>query len=124
MMLVRTPFHAPTESLLGYALRLSETNGYETPWHILKLAGIEPSAMTNAGFPVAKLAAILGRRPEALRNIAYMMPFGRQTSYVILEHQLGGSLTTSPFRLQRPALCPECVSDRGYIEAFFDLRLR
>ncbi|MFM0721163.1 TniQ family protein [Paraburkholderia strydomiana] len=123
MMLVRTPFHASTESLLGYALRLSETNGYGTPWHILKLAGIAPSAMTNAGFPVAKLAAILGRRPEALRNIAYMMPFGRQTSFVVLEHQLGGSLTTSPFRLQRPALCPECVSDRGYIEAFFDLSL-
>lgn len=123
MMLVRTPFHAPTESLLGYALRVAETNGYETPWHILKLAGIGPSAMTNAGFPVAKLAAILGRRPEALRNIAYTMSSGRQTNFVILEHQLGGSLSTSPFRLQRPALCSECLSDRGYIEAFFDLNL-
>ncbi|SDR27803.1 TniQ protein [Paraburkholderia fungorum] len=123
MMLVRTPFHKPNESLIGYALRLSETNGYETPWHILRLARIEQSTMTNAAFPVAKLALILGRNPDQLRNIAYMSNSGGQSHFEILGHHLGDGLGASPLRLQRPAICPECVSNRGYIEAFFDLSL-
>jgi hypothetical protein len=39
--LLRTPSPQPDESLMGYILRLSETNYYETPKWILDLAGLK-----------------------------------------------------------------------------------
>src|SRR5208283_4872180 len=41
-LLVRHPAPFPTESLFGYILRLSEENGYTTPWSLLLLAQMGP----------------------------------------------------------------------------------
>lgn len=101
-------------------LRVSDENGYETPWHILKLAGFSQDEMDTAGFPVAKLASILGCPPEQLERIAYCHGKPRQR-FKLLSHDLGGDLKNGPLRLRRPGFCPVCVQELGYVEAFWDL---
>lgn len=119
-LLLRTPAPHPTESLLGFALRVSEMNGYDSPWHIFSLAGFTQGEIVSTGFKVNKLAAILGRGPEQFEQITYRAESGKK-EFQLLGHRLGGSLTYSPLRLKRPALCPCCVEENGYIDAFWDL---
>lgn len=121
-MLVRTPSHYPTESLLGYVLRVSETNGYETPWHVLSHANISQGEIFTAGFPTAKLAAILNRTPDDLDGISYCgSDEAGQREFRLLGHSLGKGLNYTPLRLKHPAMCPHCIADKGHIDAFFDL---
>lgn len=120
-LLVRTPPPQPTESLLGYVLRVSEQNGYDTPWHVMAHAGIVPGQMRTAGFPVEKLALVLGVGADTLARIAYQEFSGTERHFKILGHRLGQGLSESPFRLSHPAFCPQCVVEHGHIDAFWDL---
>lgn len=123
-MLVRTPSPYPSESLFGYALRVSEENGYTTPWYVLTYAGLSHGELRTAGFPVEKLAKVLGKSLGDLQPIAHceIMPDGRKR-FKILGHALGGGLSTTPLRLNHPAFCPQCVREDGYLDAFWDLTL-
>jgi hypothetical protein len=122
-LLVRTPRHHLTESLLGYVLRVSEENGYETPWHIMRLAGVAPPQMRSAAFPVEKISAILGNKGESLAEISYRFEKHGDAHYKILNRELGRGLKASPLRLSQPAFCPECVKKDGYIDAFWDMNV-
>lgn len=121
MMLVRTPPPYRTESLKGYLLRISESNGYLTPWHMLKLAGCSESQMTSTNFPIAKLAETLGSTQEALSHISYIGR-GERGDFEWLGHGLSERFA-SEFRLKRMAICPFCIEEYGHIDAFFDLKL-
>ncbi|QOZ83777.1 MULTISPECIES: TniQ family protein [Chromobacterium] len=120
-LLLVTPAPNVTESLLGYVLRLSERNGYDTPWHILSFAGFNQSEMKTAGFPIQKLASVLGRSTAELEPLSYRVQDGSK-SFKLLGQPLGGSLTYRPLRLSMPAFCPACVDELGFIDAFWDLR--
>jgi hypothetical protein len=120
-LLVRTPTPNPTESLLGYVLRVSEENGYDTPWHVLRLSGIVQGQMRTAGFPVEKLATVLGVGADTLVHHAYQEFSGTVRHFKILGHRLGQGLNEGPFRIRQPAFCPQCVVELGYIDAFWDL---
>ena len=123
-LLVRTPSPHRSESLFGYALRVSEQNGYSTPWHVLIHAGLSQRELRTAGFPVEKLAKVLGKSLEELEPIAYCeRGLEGGTQFKILGHPLGAGLSTSPLRLNQPAFCPQCVKTDGYIDAFWDLTL-
>lgn len=119
-LLLRTPPPRRTESLLGYVLRLSEENGYDTPWHILVQAGIHQGEMASPGFPHAKLASLTGQSPAAYESIAYR-DSGKTIGYQLLGHPLGDSSVCRPLRLRHPAFCPCCVEEFGFIDAFWDL---
>ena len=106
---------------MGYVLRVSEANAYESPWHILRLAGVEQREMRSAAFPIERLAEILGRPPESLEHIAYQQA-GDGLMFKILGHELGHALSAAPLRIEQPALCPHCVEESGHIDAFWDLR--
>jgi TniQ len=118
-LLVRHPAPFPTESLLGYILRLSEENGYTTPWSLFLLAQIRQHEARSTGMKVAKLAQICNRLQTELQAISYRWPGDRPRSCRLLGHLL------TPWELvvTRPKLCPECVAEKGYIEAHFDLAL-
>lgn len=121
MTLVLTPSPKPSESLLGYVLRISEANGYPTPWHILKYAGIEQQKMRSAAIPLHQIAKTLGRSPQEFEPISYAKEVGGQRIFQLLGHNLGAGLNQGLLRLVHPALCPDCILEKGYIDAFFDL---
>lgn len=123
-MLVRTPTIRATESLLGYVLRVSETNGYDTPWQVLSHARISRRQAISTDFPLDRLASILNCPVSSLETSAYARrSTSRSIEYKALNHSLGHHLRKNTFRLNAPALCPRCVSERGFIEAHWDIRL-
>lgn len=117
--LVRHPAPFPTESLLGYVLRLSEENGYTTPWSLLLLAGMREHEFRTSGIKVAKLAQIANRPQEALEAIAYRWPGDPLRSCRLLGHLL----TPQELVLTKPKICPDCISEKEFVEAHFDLAL-
>jgi len=118
-LLVRHPAPFPTESLFGYILRLSEENGYTTPWSLFLLAQIRQHEARSAGMKVAKLAQVSNRPQTELQSISYRWPGDHPRFCRLLGHPL------TPWELvgARPKLCPECVAEKGFIEAHFDLAL-
>ena len=118
-LLVRHPAPFRTESLLGYILRLSEENGYTTPWSLLLVAQIRQHEARSTGMKVAKLAQICNRLQNELQSISYRWPGDRPRSCRLLGHLL----TPWDLVVTRPKLCPECVMEKGFIEAHFDLAL-
>lgn len=121
-LLLRTPQPHPTESLLGYVLRISEENGYDSPWHVLVQAGIHQGEMASPGFPHHKLSSLTGRPHTAYEAIAYR-DSGKTIGYQLLGHHLGDSSACRPLRLRRPAFCPCCADEVGFIDAFWDLEI-
>jgi hypothetical protein len=123
-MLVVTPEPKPREGLLGYMLRVTQANGYDSPWHIYRHVGLEQGEMRTACLPAYKLAGVLGQDPARLEAMSYTRTSVQgDTSYRIAEHDLGSGLMTRPFRLAEQGLCPLCVQESGYIDVFWDLRI-
>lgn len=121
-LLVRTPTPHARESLFGYVLRVSETNGYLTPWHVFDLAGILRTESITAGLPIEKLARVLGKTTDELQPHAYSVSASDGVrEYRLLGHYLGRSLSWQPLRLQRPAICCMCIEETGYVDACWDL---
>jgi len=118
-LLVRHPAPFPTESLLGYILRLSEENGYTTPWSLFLLARIRHHEARSTGMKMAKLARVCNRPENELQPISYRWPGDHLRSCRLLGHLL----TPLELVVTRPRLCPECVAEKGFIEAHFDLAL-
>jgi len=116
-LLVSTPKPHATESLLGFVLRTSDENGYETPWHVFDVAGITPDTMRTVGLDVVKLAAILGKDPEQLQHNAYSYESDGHSVVTLL----GKTIRPRQLRLTRPQICPQCIVEKGFIEAHFDL---
>jgi len=120
-LLVRTPPPKASESLLGYALRVSEANGYDTPWHVFRLAGVGPDEMQSPKLQVGKLAKVLGLRSSALEPMGYSCEEGGESSYRLLGQSLGKGASEGYLRLRKPAICTQCVEGKGHIDAFWDL---
>jgi len=123
-MLVCTPSPMSTESLFGYILRVSETNGYETPRNVLNYAGYGSGEMRSAVFDVNRLAKVLGRRSSELKKIAYSVAKRNGSrDFKILNHKLVNSkkLPKGFLRLSKPMICPQCVKEDGAIDVFWDL---
>jgi len=117
--LVRHPAPFGTESLTGYMLRLSEANGYMTPWSICQLAGLRQSEIRTTGIPIAKLAAISNRPVSELESIVFVPPPGRPRWATLLNHPV----LPTELKVTNPMFCPQCVSERGFMEAQWHLRL-
>jgi hypothetical protein len=118
-LLVRHPAPFPTESLFGYILRLSEENGYTTPWSLLLLAQMGQHETRTTGMQVAKLAQVCNRPQAELQPISYRWPGDHPRSCRLLGHLL----IPRELVVNKPKLCPECVAEQGFIEAHFDLVL-
>jgi len=117
-LLVRHPAPFPTESLFGYILRLSQENGYTTPWTLFLTAGMNQHEIRGAGFRVTKLARIANRPSSELDAIAYSSPARRRFCRL-----LGHPLLFADLNLKKPKFCPPCVAEKGFIEGHWDLRL-
>jgi len=117
--LVRHPAPHPTESLIGYVLRLSEENGYDSPWSVYSLAGLKQNEIRTSGFKLHKLATILNRSSSELDRIGFSGPLGHPRSARLL----GNRLIPSDLKISNPGLCPRCVAEIGFVEAHWHLTL-
>ena len=117
-LLVRHPAPNPTESLVGYALRLSEKNGYVSPWSLCQLAGMRQRELQTAGIKIEKLAAVANRSVFELNRIAFS-PGDNRKSFSLLGHRL----TSTDLSISQPSICPRCIAEKGFIEAHWHLKL-
>lgn len=117
-LLVRTPHQFLGESPLGFVLRASEMNGYETPRHLFSMAKATRDQMFSIGLEMNKIAEVLGRNPDSLRG--YRESGETDISRVNL---CGHPLVTKDLDLAMPKICPECVQECGFIPAWTDLGL-
>jgi hypothetical protein len=118
-LLVRHPAPSPNESIFGYVLRLSEENGYSSPWGVFKLAGLKQSESIKRNFEFEKLAAIANCTTSKTQGVMYSESVGRPDSSRILDaslHQPADSTATAHF-------CPQCVAENGFIEFHWSLPL-
>jgi hypothetical protein len=118
-LLVRHPAPYPTESLLGYVLRLSEKNGYISPSAVCRLAGIKQNDLGAIGLRVEKLAAIASCGVADLNQITFALSVNGRRSSQLLSHRL----VPRELTLAKPKLCPQCAAEKGFIEAHWHLEL-
>jgi len=116
-LLVRHPAPFSTESLFGYILRLSQENGYTTPWSLFLTAAMEQHEIRGTGIKITKLGRIANRSSSELEAIAYYAP-GRRSCRLLRQR-----LVLTDLELNKPKLCPQCVSEKDFIEAYWDLTL-
>src|ERR1035441_10224366 len=118
-LLFRHPAPHPTESLVGYVLRLSEVNGYNSMWSVYNLAGLKQNEVRTCGFKVEKLAAIVNRSSSELDKIGFSAP-PDQPRWARL---LGHSVVPTDLNILTSGLCPSCVAEKGFIDAQWHLTL-
>ena len=118
-LLVRHPAPNPTESLVGYVLRLAEENGYTSPWSVYSLADLKQNEIRTSGFKLEKLAAIINRPASELESIGFSAVLNQPRWARLLRH----SLVPTDLNIVNPGLCPRCVADKGFIEAHWHLAL-
>jgi hypothetical protein len=115
-VLTRHPQPRPTESLMGYALRVSQANGFQTPWPLFVRAGLEQYEIRGSGFRYEKLAEICDCSLQRLGAIAYSRPESDRECN-LLNHPL----IPADLDFESPRVCPQCVQRQGFIEAHWDL---
>ena len=118
-LLVRHPAPYPTESIVGYLLRLTEENGYSSPWSVCSLAGLKQSEIRTSGFKLEKLAAIINRPASELDEIGFSAPVN-QPRWARL---LGNNIVPTDLNIANAGLCARCVVDNGFIEAHWHVTL-
>lgn len=114
--LVVTPAPRPKESLLGYVLRVSEANGYETPTWLFSRAQFSMVAVMSGGISIGDLAILLGRQAAELQDLQYFELGGGRML-------LGRAVQRVDLRLRAPRFCPECVAEKGMLDAHWDCSL-
>jgi hypothetical protein len=112
-LLPRHPAPRRTESLMGYILRLSEENGYSTPFKMLPRAGIR----RISPYKFTDISKLTQSSPAFIRSIGYHLGAKKHGHYCLLWH----AVRSRDLLFSRAKLCPECVEEKGFIEAYFDL---
>lgn len=115
--LVVTPKPQHGESYMGFVLRTSEANGYPSINTILRHAGMTENEMRSVRPPLEKLAPLYGRAVEDFALLGET----RTTNGRFLP-LMSQSLPAIYLRSKRARVCPECVLDRGHIQAFWEMR--
>ena len=117
--LVRHPAPYPTESLPGYVLRLSELNGYPSPRSLYRMAEMKAGECSPSNFNCPKFASIVNQEASCLERIAF-----RSTDVDVDDLQLlGNRVSTNDLGLTGARVCPDCVRDKGCIEAHWHIEV-
>lgn len=122
-LLVRTPAPHNDESLLGYVLRVSEENGYQSPVDIARLAGMGAQHIKSRYLPVRKLALILGLNSQELDRYSYLSDPADPTSKFKLKHHDLGARAQQYQLCGNVRICPLCIKEDGFVDAFWDLAI-
>jgi TniQ len=118
-LLARHPEPLPTESLLGYVVRLTEANGCNSPRELYRFAGMNETETSASNFSCSKFAAITPHPVSWLERFAFK-PSPSQPHALCL---LGNTLGATDLNLTGARVCPDCVAEKGYIEAHWHIDL-
>jgi hypothetical protein len=100
-------------------LRVSEDNGYNSPWSVYRLADMRSNERKAPGVDIEKLARITNWPQEKLDLIAYSASVGQPRWCRLLGHPV----LPQDLNLTHPRFCPQCVREKGFLEAHWDLAL-
>jgi hypothetical protein len=104
---------------MGYVLRLSETNGYVSPWNLFQLAGMRQNETRTTGIRVGKLAMIANHSAPQLEKLA----FSPSTAHPRWARLLGHPVVPTDIEITTPKLCPRCITEKGFVEAHWHLEI-
>jgi hypothetical protein len=123
--LLRTARPLPDESPMGFVLRLTELNGYETPWWVLCLSGLDTGALHNCQFVfgdqwnVTLLSGVTGVSPSMLSALKYVAAPTKDSVY---RYEVFGSPIARYFICPKhPKICPGCLRAFGYCRKIWEL---
>ena len=125
MRLNVTPKPEPDESPIGYALRLTERNGYETPTVILQLAGLGISSLHNCQFvfggqwDVSPLSRLTGAAAPSLSRLKYAAATSESSAHKFLV--FGSPVRRYFINAKLPKVCPDCLCEDGYCRKVWEL---
>jgi TniQ len=117
MRLVVTPKPETGESPVGYFLRLTQRNGYETPTVILQLAGLGIYALQYCQFvfggrwDLSALARLTGAALSTLAPLRY--DAAASEGYVRRFLVFGSPVRRYFINTTQPKVCPDCLRERG-----------
>jgi hypothetical protein len=86
---------------------------------VYSLAGLKQNEIRTSGFKLEKLAAIINRPAPELDAIGFSAP----VNHPRWARLLGNSLVPTDLNIVTPGLCPQCVAEKGFIEAHWHLTL-
>jgi hypothetical protein len=110
---------------MGYVLRLTEENGYETPSWILKMAGLEYRQLHHS-------CAFLFKRSAGLKTLAQVAGVGgAELEQLTYPRDINSSLCRFfdqpvmqyAIRPAHPKVCPACLSESPYCRRVWELSL-
>lgn len=118
--LLITPLPKAKESLMGLILRTSEENGYTSPTQILRYAGLSENEIRSVNPPLNKIAQLYARKPKDFSDfgIHEQGQKKRIKKWRILNHIISGFFVN----VKSTRLCPECVQESGFVDAFGELK--
>ena len=126
--LLKTPETLPGESLMGYILRLTEANYYESPQWILDLAGLKFSGL-NPGWRIlcrertdlAIFSRITGLNADEIAQLKHqILTEGEFHREVCQAHQ---GLPLDDIDFKDPQVCVECLRESGHCRKLWDLKI-
>jgi len=112
------------ESFMGYLIRLTELNHYETPSWILQLAQVtnylrKVGRVFDDSLDLAPLQQLTGVDKSRLQPLVYIAPTKRTKfgDYFVF----GSPVPRLGIQIRPPKICPGCLSEFGYIRRIWDL---
>lgn len=118
-LLMRTPAPVVDESPRAYLIRLSEMNGYESPFALIDLLHEGSLQQVTSGWDYSQLTAILGSHCQLPPDFGYRSP-----GVKVREHGqlLGNAIQTRHLGLYKARVCASCLRELGYVPAVWDLK--
>src|SRR5712692_8365890 len=131
MRLLLRPKPDKGESFIGYLVRLTELNGYETPSWILSLSGIDYMELQwkftfifSHSDRLKKLAELTENTLPALLSLLYSPSSETKRRGIEDEYNFYGAfLNRSIVRPHCPKVCPACLNESGYARSVWDCSL-
>jgi hypothetical protein len=131
MKLLMRPKPEKGESFIGYLVRLTELNAYDTPSWILSLADIDYmelqwtfSFVFGKTKGLKRFAQLTTNTQDDLHALVYSPANSSQGNTT--EHEFdfyGASLNRSIIRPHHPKICPQCLAEFGYCFLVWDCSL-
>jgi hypothetical protein len=116
----------PDESFIGYILRLTELNDYDSPTWITRGAGIgyhsdRSIATTHKPPDLSAFAALTGVNIVDLESLRY--PVDKQSNAINRRLFFGFTVPQYVIRPKHQKVCPRCLLDAAYIRRIWEFAL-